>query len=148
MILPEKLTFHFRDNLGNIISNLIVYFELPVKKKNSYSIGPLKTDKKGIIKLSKNDILLNVNDSLKDYPMDYSTSVEGLSNSIVINIYSIEELTNMSAAVAKFYPETSKKLNNLLKKCSNSIISSKTVIDIIVDSDPIIVSLAKQHLLR
>lgn len=141
MVLPSKITLLVEDQSDNLISDLIVYLELPVKKKNSYSIGPLKTDNKGAIIISNIDIITAVNKSLKDYPMDYSTSYEELSNLIKIHIYSIKELKNMSAAVEKYYPDTSNILNEQLKKCSNDFIHFKTTIDILVSNELIKINL-------
>jgi hypothetical protein len=92
MNIPEKIKIVFYDEKENPISDLLVKVILPVKKKLPYGIGPYLTDLKGIIYLTKTEIISAVNDFLK-YDKEYHViPFEELTNEVILIIKSKDSI--------------------------------------------------------
>ena len=100
-MIPSYIKFIF-SNEGVNIPNLIVYFILNVKNKNDYTIGPLITNERGEITLSKGQLESTINQYNMEYPMDYAGSLDSCIG-IDILVESYEELRNRLLALQEFY---------------------------------------------
>jgi len=92
MNIPEEIKIIFYDEKENPISDLLVKVILPVKKKLPYGIGPYLTDLKGIIYLTKTEIISAVNEFLK-YDKEYHViTFEELTNEVILIIKSKDSI--------------------------------------------------------
>lgn len=116
-MIPSYIKFIF-SNEGVNIPNLIVYFILNVKNKNDYTIGPLITNERGEITLTKGQLESIINQYNMDSPMDYAGSLDSCIG-IDILVESYEELRNRLLALQEFYPQNALSLKNAIKVCMN-----------------------------
>lgn len=116
-MIPSYVKFIF-SNEGVSIPNLIVYFILNVKNKNNYTIGPLITNERGEITLTKGQLERTINQYNMEYPMDYAGSLD-LCIGIDILVESHDELRNRLLALQEFYPQNALSLKDAIKVCMN-----------------------------
>ena len=116
-MIPSYIKFIF-SNEGLNIQNLIFYFILNFKNKNDYTIGPLITNERGEITLSKGQLESTINQYNMEYPMDYAGSLDSCIG-IDILVESYEELRNRLLALQEFYPQNALSLKNAIKVCMN-----------------------------
>lgn len=116
-MIPNYIKFIFT-NEGINIPNLIVYFILNVKNKNNYTIGPLITNERGEITLTKGQLESTINQYNMEYPMDYAGSMDSCIG-IDILVESYEELRNRLLALQEFYPQNAPSLKKAIKVCMN-----------------------------
>lgn len=116
-MIPTYINFIFSHE-GINIPNLIVYLSLNVKNKNNYTIGPLITNEKGEITLTKKQVESTMNQYNLDFPMDYAGSLDSCIG-IDILVESYEELKNRLLALQEFYPQNALLLKNAIKTCTN-----------------------------
>lgn len=115
---PEKIHLKFRS--GKIpLSDLIIFVVLITKVKNSFSIGPLVTDRQGGVFLSKDYLMKSIFNVKKEYPMDYKGDIEDCYGFKVI-IESYDELMQRLERLREFYPVTAKNLEDKIRRSSNA----------------------------
>lgn len=123
---PSELIFKFIcDN--KLISNLLVYVVLLSKLKNSFTLGPLITNKSGEIRIARDVMLKAVERAKADYPMDYSGTLDDCSG-IEIVVETINELKTRIERGREFYPDKANELKELVKKCENRKYNGERVV--------------------
>lgn len=117
MIWPIELNFMFTSK-GKPIADLLINFILLANKKNNYTIGPLKTNERGVIKITHSIMVETIKNEMTNYPMDYSSLLEDCKG-IELIVETIEELKKKVEHLSEFYPQETKILENLISTCSN-----------------------------
>jgi len=117
MVWPNEINFIFTSN-NKPVKNLLVYFILLANKKNNYTIGPLKTDEKGAIKITRLIMVDTIKNEMTNYPMDYSSPLEDCKG-IELLVETLNELKKEVKQLSEFYPQEANKLESLILTCSN-----------------------------
>ena len=61
---------------------------------------------------------------MKDFIMDYSSTIDDLKDSIIIEVESIAELNSRVKRIEKYYYESAKNLQKNMENCSNKFFNS------------------------
>ncbi len=117
-IIPNQIDFIFIDLKGFFIQNLIVYFNFIVGKKNNHSIGPLISNEKGVITLSRELIEKSINKNIIDYPMDYHGTLNDCSH-LEIVIFPKKNLERRVDMLKEFFPEISLSFKKMIDTSNN-----------------------------
>lgn len=117
-VLPKNIEFLFINKRHQIQSDLIVFFILKVPRKNDYYIRS-KTDKDGRINLERGMISYQISRNMKDFPMDYSSTLEECTI-MEIRIETKEELENKIISMENYYPEEALLFKNEMNACRNN----------------------------
>lgn len=103
-VLPKNVEFLFINKRHQIQPDLIVFFILKAPRKNDYYIRS-KTDKDGRINLERGMISYQISRNMKDFPMDYSST--------------LEECVIMEIRI-ETYPEEALLFKNEMNTCRNN----------------------------
>ncbi len=120
-VLPKKIEFLFINKKHQIQPDLIVFFILKALKKNDYYIR-LKTNKDGKINLERSLITYQISQDMKDFPMDYNSTLEECTI-MEIRIETKEELENRVISMENYYPEEALLFKNEINTCRNNQIN-------------------------
>jgi c-di-GMP-related signal transduction protein len=121
-MVPKQIEFLFRNKNNNVIPRVIAYFVLISENKNNYSIGPLISDERGVINLTKELIENTIYQSQIDFPMDYSGNLNSCTHLEVL-IETKKELERRSIVLKEFYPENASLLDQAIAVCNNENMS-------------------------
>ena len=117
-VLPKNIEFLFINKRHQIQPDLIVFFILKVPRKNDYYIRS-KTDKDGKINLERGMISYQISRNMKDFPMDYSSTLEECTI-MEIRIETKEELENKIISMENYYLEEALLFKNEMNACRNN----------------------------
>lgn len=120
MRIFEKLEIKFIDENNIPVKNLIVLITVLANKKNNYSLGFMKTDSEGKIIILRTTIENKIKETMNDFIMDYASNINDCKDWIIIETENITELNSRLKNIEEYYPESAKKLSELLKNCSNN----------------------------
>ena len=119
MKLFKKIEFNFVNQNNIPVKDLIVLVTVLANKKNNYSLGFMKTDSDGKIIVFRSTIETKISEAMELFVMDYSSSINDCKDWIIIETENKIELETRLKNIGKYYPESAKKLLELLKNCSN-----------------------------
>lgn len=135
--IPKKIRFLFEDTSG-LIPYLIVFFIFRSKKKNSFTVGPIVTDKKGEIALSRQSVESVISMSKIESPMDYDGGLEDCDLLSVL-VENRSELEDRVARLNAFYPDNASTLRTLLESATNDKAHLYQEIELPIEDEKIIV---------
>ena len=115
--IPERIKFIFKNTDGPI-RGLIVFFVLRSTVKNDFTIGPLLTDVRGEVILTKEIFDRVIHLEKEDFPMDYDGDL-GDCDLLRIIVESRSELENRLRRLVRYYPDSAKILQDLLGHAVN-----------------------------
>lgn len=115
----EKIEIKFISEKNIPVENLIVEITILANRKNNYGLDFLKTDSDGKIVILRTTIENKINETMNDFIMDYSSNINDCKDWIIIGTENITELKSRLKNIEKYYPESAKKLSELMKNCSN-----------------------------
>jgi hypothetical protein len=121
---PEIVTLQVaRKSTNEGLEGVILYITAIASRKNSYSLGPFKTDRNGRVSISKNDFEGAIREYQEASPMDY---VDGLDQCqrIAVVIEDQGLLESRLERIRTFYPRDAEKLKNMIATCANGKIKS------------------------
>lgn len=117
-VLPDKINFIFINKKHQVQPNLIVFFILIASSKNNYYIR-LKSDENGNINLRKDLIIYKISQCMKNFPMDYNSSLEECI-AIDVKIETKLELEKKAIAIENYYMEEYLLFKNEIDTCTNN----------------------------
>ncbi len=120
MRIFEKLEIKFITEQNIPAENLIVKITILANRKNNYGLDFLKTDSEGKIIILRTTIENKINETMNDFIMDYASNINDCKDWIIIETENITELNSRLKNIEEYYPESAKKLSELLKNCSNN----------------------------
>ena len=96
MIFPERFEIHIldQDNKPILYSNIMVFITLFAPRKNNYDLGPLFSDKFGVISVNKNQLIILAEAVLETGLMDYCGYWE-CSKEILVEIFDYRDLNKL-----------------------------------------------------
>jgi len=135
--IPEKIKLIFKD-VGGSVQRLIVFLVLHSTVKNDFTIGPLVTDMKGEIILTKAVVDRVISLNKEEFPMDYGGGLNDCDLLSVI-VESRSDLEERVKRLMKYYPDNANILLELLKDAANSEVGLRK--DIRLPTDEEIISI-------
>ena len=125
--------------------HLIVYVHVISGQTNDFVIGPLMSNNRGEIVLQEEEIAEEMQQMMKDSPMDYP----GLTNSmqtIGFQVDTVEELSDRLAKLIEYYPEEAEHLKEISKECSNAHYRSTCVeFDLPIADECLLIAVTPTH---
>jgi hypothetical protein len=123
---PERSTLKFIDSSAKEpIANLLFFVEVLTRQRNDFSLGPLITDSEGRAILTRDQIRKAIDDSARDFPMDYSGAISDCTGEIRITVDDKDALDQRIDRVKRFYPRDAMRLKELATTSSNSMVESR-----------------------
>lgn len=114
---PDHICISILSN-GKPLAKVLFYVIVISKQKNNYTLGPFLTDDLGKFNLLKELVIKEINIAMTEFPMDYSSSLEDCTNTIVIEIDGKESIEKSIQNLLKYYPINA---NELISTYENSI---------------------------
>ncbi|MES9964916.1 MAG: hypothetical protein ABW116_15410 [Candidatus Sedimenticola sp. 20ELBAFRAG] len=137
--IPGKIKLVFKGVSGSV-QRLIVFLVLHSTTKNDFTIGPLMTDEKGEIILTKDVVDKVISQNKEEFPMDYDGSLSDcdLLSVIVESRFDLEERVKR---LMKYYPDNADILLELLKDAANSEVGLRKDIRLPTDEELISINI-------
>lgn len=120
---PDHICISILSN-GKPLAKVLFYVIVISKQKNNYTLGPFLTDDLGKFNLLKELVIKEINIAMAEFPMDYSSSLEDCTNTIVIEIDGKESIDKSIRNLLKYYPINA---NELISAYENSI--NRTIVN-------------------
>ena len=131
---PEEIRIKVLQTAKNKnVGNIVLFVTVLAPRKNNYSLGLFMTDKNNEIVIKKKKIKNKIEETNRDYPMDYSESLETCDMGIEINLPTRHSFSSRIHAADPFYPETTKKYKTILK--GDGIFAKKDITYIVTPAE-------------
>jgi hypothetical protein len=116
---PDTINIKIVDDKTNLpVSNIMIAIHLFARQKNDYHFLTVHSDQHGIIEISKEWVIAQIDEDMDYFIMDYSSGIDDLYPKIEIEVMNDDHIKG--AIEANMYYNENGERNGLIQSLTNS----------------------------